>query len=85
MTSKTIVSEAGSLKGFDLVKWLFDDLAKLLKCHKDAVKIVLGAIISIMALYPETSGILLALGGATYVTTRILSLIDFYFSEVELK
>ena len=82
--ARTEVSKAGTLNGFDVKKWLFDDLAKLLKNHKLGIKIAAGAIISIAMTYPELAGIIGFLGGATYVTTRVLSFLDFYFSNVEL-
>ncbi len=85
MAKKVEVSEAGSIKGFSLKKWLLDDLAKLLKNHKPAIKIVAGAVVSIAVLYPESAAIIAMLGGATYVTTRVLSFLDFYFSRVELE
>jgi len=84
MVSKTITSESMSAKGFSIKKFLFDDLISVIKENTKAVKIIVGAAVSIAVLYPETASIIAMLGGATYVTTRILSAIDFYCSEVKL-
>jgi hypothetical protein len=77
MMTRLEVSKSFSLNGFDL--------KKLVAGNKEAVKIIVGAVVSIAMLYPESAFVVTMLGGATIVVKHVLDAINFYISDVKLE
>lgn len=70
------ISERFSFEGWNFKDWV--------KGNKDALKIVVGAVVSLSLLYPETSGLFVAGGVGAIVVKAILDIIDFWSSEVRI-
>jgi hypothetical protein len=70
------ISERFSFEGWNIKAWV--------KGNKDALKIVIGAVVSLSLLYPETAGWFVAGGVGAIVVKAILDVIDFWSSEVRI-
>jgi hypothetical protein len=70
------VSERFSFAGWNIKAWV--------KGNKEALKIIIGAVVTLSALYPETAGWFVAGGVGAIVVKAILDVIDFWSSEVRI-
>jgi hypothetical protein len=73
---KLKLSKRFSLKGFSL--------KKLILGNKDAVKIIVAAVVALVALDPASTEMFLVLGGEAVVASYILNVLHFFATEVEL-
>ena len=73
---ETKVSPMWSMKGWSFGEWIHG--------NKELVKIVIGAIVAILMLYPAYASLFIVGGLGTIVVKALMDIIDFYSSEVKL-
>lgn len=72
----TKISPSMSFKGWNVKEWI--------KGNKEAIKIIVGAVVAISALYPALAVYFAAGGIGALIIKLILDIVDFYGSEVKL-
>ena len=72
----TRISPRFSFQGWSIKEWV--------KGNKEALKIVIGAVVALSALYPASAAWFAAGGVGAIVVKAVLDIIDFWGSEVEL-
>ena len=70
------VSPRFSLEGWNLGAWL--------KGNKEVIKIALGAVVTLSAVYPQLAPYFVVGGAGTVIVKAILDIVDYYSSEVKL-
>ncbi len=70
-------SKSFSFKGWNYKAWVAG--------NAEALKLIIGATVSVMALYPESAPYVAVGGAGMIIVKAVLDLVDFYANEVTLK
>lgn len=75
--TKLKTSQKFSMKGWNFGEWVSG--------NGEALKIGIGAAVTIAAMYPETAPLVAAGGIGAIVIKMLLDIVDYYISEVNLE